>query len=364
MGAVSLTGTATFIALGGILALVLVLPFVVKLVERNLEAFLFAMGLLAALVSGAMSLELVGKALRDPLLITGAVLASGFLFRALKHHLVLGVHRLTRAVPMAVIAFTLVTLLGLASSLITAIIASLLLVEILGDLDLDRKNQVRLAVVACFSIGLGAALTPVGEPLATIATSKLGADFWFLLRLIGPYVIPGILALGLFAAFFVRPTPPPGGQPPDGATSPKPFAALREIAESHPQESPKHVVIRAAKVFLFVMALVFLGEGFKPAIDRFVIGLPSGALYWLNSISAVLDNATLTAAEISAKMSPIQIRDVLLGLLISGGMLIPGNIPNIVTAEKIEIGSREWGRLGVPIGLAVMVVYFLVLLIA
>lgn len=59
-------------------------------------------------------------------------------------------------------------------------------------------------------------------------------------------------------------------------------------------------------------------------------------------VSAVSDNATLAAAEISPLMSPAKIRFVLMGLLISGGILIPGNIPNIICAGKLGIKTREW----------------------
>jgi predicted cation transporter len=45
----------------------------------------------------------------------------------------------------------------------------------------------------------------------------------------------------------------------------------------------------------------------------------------------------------------------LLGLLISGGMLIPGNIPNIIAAHALHIKSTEWARLGVPLGLIIMI---------
>ena len=75
-------------------------------------------------------------------------------------------------------------------------------------------------------------------------------------------------------------------------------------------------------------------------------------------VSAILDNATLTAAEISPAMNMVQIQAVLMGLLIAGGMLIPGNIPNIISAGKLGISSKEWARLGVPLGLVTMAVYF------
>jgi predicted cation transporter len=71
-------------------------------------------------------------------------------------------------------------------------------------------------------------------------------------------------------------------------------------------------------------------------------------------VSAILDNATLTAVEVSAAMSLPQVLSIILGLLISGGMLIPGNIPNIIAAHALRIKSTEWARLGVPAGFVMM----------
>ncbi len=52
-----------------------------------------------------------------------------------------------------------------------------------------------------------------------------------------------------------------------------------------------------------------------------------------------------------------------MGLLIAGGMLIPGNIPNIIAAGKMGITSREWARLGIPLGLIIMALFFCILFI-
>ncbi|WP_155401307.1 DUF1646 family protein, partial [Methanosarcina mazei] len=109
--------------------------------------------------------------------------------------------------------------------------------------------------------------------------------------------------------------------------------------------------------------LVLLGEGFKPLILEYFIQIPSGILYWVNMVSAILDNATLCAAEIGPALSEIQIRSILMGLLIAGGMLIPGNIPNIISAGKLGITSKEWARLGVPLGLVAMAIYFVVIFV-
>ncbi|MFZ2063229.1 MAG: DUF1646 family protein [Candidatus Binatus sp.] len=55
--------------------------------------------------------------------------------------------------------------------------------------------------------------------------------------------------------------------------------------------------------------------------------LPGALLFWLNTISAVVDNATLAAVEIGPALSRNQQHFAMLGLLIGAGMLIPGNIP-------------------------------------
>lgn len=335
-----------------ILLLVLTLPFIFKAVEHQLEIFLFIMGVSAALVSGIMGTELIIKALEEPVMITIAVLVAGILFKVFQSKIQSGIQAMLRVVPFKVFAFLVVVLLGLASSVITAIIASLVLVEIVASSKLDRKSEVTLVILACFGIGMGAALTPLGEPLATIAISKLGVDFWWLMRTLGIYIIPGIIAIGLFAAFFIKAHPGAGLAVAAGAER-------AEVAE----ESYKDVIVRALKIYLFVMALTFLGEGFKPLIDRYVLGLPEAALYWINSISAVLDNATLAAAELSPAMSEAQVKSVLMGLLVAGGMLIPGNIPNIVSAGKLKIGSTEWAKTGVPVGIVIMLIYFIILAI-
>ena len=125
-------------------------------------------------------------------------------------------------------------------------------------------------------------------------------------------------------------------------------------------ESYIDILIRGFKIYLFVMALLYSVQGLNHLSKGFYRPRPY-VLYWINMISAVLDNATLAAAEISPTMDEPTIKAILLGLLISGGMLIPGNIPNIIAAGKLNIKSIEWARFGVPIGLIAMVVYFVVI---
>ncbi len=44
-------------------------------------------------------------------------------------------------------------------------------------------------------------------------------------------------------------------------------------------------------------------------------------------------------------------------------MLIPGNIPNIIAADKLGIRSRTWARVGVPLGLMLLLGYFIMLFV-
>lgn len=342
--------TITNIILFIILALIFILPLVVKPIEENLEIFLFTMGILASVTAKALNAGLMREIFTNVYMyiIVAIVLVGGFLFKILSRSMSNGLDRALKRIPIELFVFCFTVLLGLLSSVITAIVASLCLVEIVNLLPLSRPAKIRVNIAACFSIGLGAVLTPVGEPLATIVIGKLSkdpnlhADFFYMIRNLGVYIIPGIFVFGLLAVYFAN----------------KGKKDTDDEEEAIRQESSKEIVLRALKIFLFLIALELLGEGFKPIIDEYVMQIPAMGLYWINMCSAILDNATLASAEISASMQQSQIVAILMGLLISGGMMIPGNIPNIISASKLKIKSKEWIRLGVPLGLIVMGIYF------
>lgn len=338
-----------FIGLFIILAVVLIAPFSVKKIEEELEIFLFVIGCIAVTITSQWSVFLIKEALIEPIKITLAVFIAGFLFRVLQKSIAHSVNKIADAIGVRLFAFLVIVMLGLVSSVITAIIAALVLVEIITHLTLERKNEILLVILACFSIGFGAALTPIGEPLSTIAIAKLKgvpyhADFLFLFRHLGLFIIPGVVFFGLLGAILM----PGKRQKALGLTGGK-------------EETIRDISMRTIKIYFFVMALIFLGQGFKPIVETYVSKITHQGLYWLNMLSAVLDNATLAAAEIDPSMALLQIKSALLGLLIAGGMLIPGNIPNIICAGKLKIKSSEWARLGVPLGLLVMSGYFILL---
>lgn len=339
-----------FTGLFVILIIVLGAPFLVKKVEEQLEVFLFVMGCLAVTITSQWSGHLIKEALVEPIKITMAVLVAGFVFMKLQKPFSSQVNRLVELLGTKLFVFLVVVALGIFASVITAIISAIILVAIISGLTLSRKNEILFVVISCFSIGLGAALTPIGEPLSTIVVAKLRdapyqADFFFLLKHLWLYVLPGIFALGIVGAIVV---PGQHGQ--------------QSTLTENEAESLHSVWSRTGKVYLFVMALVFLGQGFKPIIDAYIVKIPYQGLYWLNTVSAILDNATLAAAEIGPSMGLLQIKSALIALLLSGGMLIPGNIPNIISAGKLKITSTEWALVGVPLGLVLLGIYFVLML--
>jgi len=334
---------------------ILLLPLLVKKVERNLELFLLVMGLATLTLSHFLGPELlwnvrlVESALREPVKLALATLIFGLLFRSIREPLKKKIVLVEDKLGPRLFAFLFIIFLGLISSVITAIIAALILCEVVSAINLDKKYETRLVIFACFSIGMGAALTPIGEPLSTIAVAKLrgGAldgDFLMLLRVFGTYIFPGLLIISLTGGFL------------RGAQVSRSESLVEDSVESF-----SHIALRAFKVYLFVMALVLLGTGFKPLIDMHLSKMPAPILYWVNITSAILDNATLAAAELGPHMTVAQVKGIIMGIIISGGMLIPGNIPNIIAANKLKISSRDWALAGVPFGLLLMGFYFVIL---
>lgn len=336
---------------------VLILPFKIKLIEHNLELFFLVMGAVSVTISGLWSDELVIEAIKAPVIIGSmpigifqVVLIVGLLIFFFNKQFEKGVAFFVNKLNRRVFIFLIIFLMGLLSSVISVILAAVLLAEMAACLPLQRNDRIKLVVLTCYSMGLGAVLTPLGEPLSTILVQKLAgapyyAGFTWPFSHFAVYVIPGVLAISILGTIWI------------GKKKNTADAMCEEKTEGI-----KAVIIRAMKVFVFVAALVLLGEGLKPVIIWFFTQVHAAILFWVNIVSAVLDNATLTAIEIETDMTLTQITAIIMGLLIAGGMLIPGNIPNIVAAAKLKISMREWAIIGIPIGLALMVIYFLVLL--
>lgn len=348
------TVTSVDIGLFLIFLMVLLAPFKVKLAEKNLEAFLFLMGALAVTITNKWAMDLVILAGTEPIIkgIVPAVLVAGFIFFYGQKPFKSFMDGIVKSTNLGVILLVSTFALGLICSVITAIISALFLCEIANTLPLERKDKINYVVIACFAIGLGAVLTPLGEPLSTIAITKLQgapyyAGFWYLMDQLGILIVLGVLGCSLFSMFYVG----------------KKATKGEVMAMGEESGGIREVIMRTIKVYVFVAALFLLGAGMEVIIFKYFTKIPDYILFWVNMISAILDNATLTAAEISPAMSQRQINAALYGLLISGGMLIPGNIPNIISAGKLGITSSEWAKLGVPLGLVINAIYFVIVFV-
>ena len=263
-----------------ILILLLFGPLAVHFIEENIEAYIFVIGVVATLIGAGFDRDLVLKAAEEPILITLAVVIAGILFGFTREWLDGLFARLRSRVSRPVLAAISVFVLAILSGVITAIIAALVLVEMVGLLRLDNERLNRVTVAACFAIGLGAALTRVGEPLSALAASALNLPFTGLFYLLGPWILPGVAAASLLAGIFAR-----GGY-------------QEPVARLSVRETPLTPVIQAVKVYVFVAGLVLVSHAYAATAERIVDALSNDALFWINSVSAALDNATLVALEV------------------------------------------------------------------
>jgi predicted cation transporter len=329
-------------ALVAILTAVLIGPLLFKSIEHNVEVFFLTIGVATAIVTGHFDAALFRAAVREPASLVLAVLVFGGVFRYTRPLLIRAFASITVAMKPRWICFALILLLGALAGFITAVMAALVLVEAISFLRLDRRSEISVVVAACFAIGFGAGLTPLGMPATTLVLSALHAGFWYLARLLGPFILVGIVLAAALALLM-----------PEHESEP-----LHPASEV---ESWSLIIMRAAKIYAFVAGLVALSRGLRPIAESYLAQMPGAALFWFNSLSAIVDNATLAAIEIGPSISHAQQRSLMLALLISGGMLIPGNIPNIIAANRLEISSREWARVGLLIGLPTMLAAFIVL---
>ncbi len=322
-----------------ILVLLLLGPLVSRRVGYYIELYFLILGVFSAGLAGVVRWEVGVKALTQPIVITAAVVAAGFGFRAARTRLDLGFARLRAVVPRPWLAALAVLFISLLSSVITAVVAALILVETTSLLHLEPDRRVKVTVAGCFAIGLGASLTPAGEPLSTLAAHALALGFFGLFGVLAVYVLPGVVGCSLLAGFFARGDYQPGA------------------AILHVDQKPSTIVIEGAKMFGFVAGLVLIGESFKPIATRYVSRLTDDGLFWANIVSAAFDNAALVALELH-QMQIERARKAIIALLVSGGILIPGNIPNIVSASLLRIGPLSWAKVGLPLGLALLGIYF------
>jgi len=326
-----------------IIVVVLLGPVFVEAIERNVELFFLLTGVLTACIMGQFDVALVRAALSEPLSFTVAVLVFGAAFRLLRNYFDQLLRWVIQLLDARILCFSLAITLGFLAAFITPVVAALVFVEAISLLRCDRWSEIAATVFGCFAIGFGAGLTPLGMPGIAVVLRSLHADFWYLTHLLGPFVVVGV-ALAAVPILFLR------------------FGASEPVDTTDGKDSWRIVLlIRPGRVYVFIAGLVALSDGLRPVVNAYIHRLPEGLLFWINTLSAVVNNSTLAVVEISPSLSVNQQRAAFLGLLISGGALITGNIPNIVAASRLGITSREWARIGLATAVLLLILCFAVL---
>ncbi len=342
----------TQILLGLVVINLLVWPLVSKWVENHLEIFLLLVGVAAVTISGGWSKEFIYQTLNAPVNVAFIVLVVSIIFNYYSRYIFRVLFVLFRYFEPKYSFAILVFLLGMTSSVFSVTVAALILAEVLQVVNLEREQTVRVTVYACYAIGLGAVLLPLAEPLGLVIYNELAAgphqaDFFFMLRHFFWWIMPAVLLLSVAAGYTLR------------NVNTQVQLHIRED-----KEDSRSMLRRTWHVYLFVAALHLISTGLRPFAQSTIAHLSGKILFWANSVSVIIDNATLAAIEVTPEVTISNLMYMVIGLAAFGSMLVQGNLPNIVAAEKLGIKSREWARVAVPAGLVLMGGYFVALWIA
>ena len=337
------------ILLGLVVLNLLVWPLKSKWVENHLELFLLMVGAAAVTISGMWSKEFIYDALNSPVNVAFIVLVVSIIFNYYSRYIFRVLFVLFRFFEPKYSFAILVFLLGITSSVFSVTVAALVLAEVLQVVNLEREQTVKVTVYACYAIGLGAVLLPLAEPLGLVIYKELAAgphqaDFFFVLKHFFWWIMPAISLMALAAGYTVRNA-----------------NAQVELHIREDKEDTRSMLRRTWHIYLFVAALTLISTGLRPFADATIARLSGKILFWANSVSVIIDNATLAAIEITPDVTIPNLMYMVIGLAAFGSMLIQGNLPNIVAAEKLGIKSREWARVAVPTGLVLMIGYFIAL---
>ena len=336
----------------GIIALhLLIMPLVSRWAESHLELFLLAIGAAAVTVSGGWNGALVHKTLATPVYVSFIVVVVSVIFNNYSRYIFRILFAFFRTLEPRYSFALLVLILGLISSLVSVTVAALILAEVLQVVNLEHNTTVKITVFACYAIGLGAVLTPLAEPMGLVINNALSgpphhADFFFLLRHFFGWISPAICGLAVAAGYCARHA---------GTTM---QMHIREDKENYSSS-----LRRTLHIYMFVAALTLISTGLRPLAQSTITHLGGKVLFLANAVSVIIDNATLAAIEIVPTISSTDLVYMVIGLAAFGSMLLQGNLPNIVAAEKLGIKSREWASVAVPTGFVLMSVYFVLLFI-
>ena len=336
----------------GIIAInLLVWPFRSRWVESHLELFLLGVGAAAVTVSGGWNVDFLYRTLKDPVVVAFVVLVVSVIFNNYSRYIFRVLFMFFKRLDPRYSFALLVLVLGMTSSVISVTVSALVLAEVLKVVNLEHRTAVCITVFACYAIGLGAVLTPMVEPMGLVIYHVLNgspyhADFFFLLRHFFGWIFPGVLVLAAAAGYSARHA-----------------GAGLQMFIREDKETYSSVLHRTGRIYIFVAALQLISTGLRPLAQSTLPYLNGKVLFFANSVSVIIDNATLAAIEIFPTISSHDLTYMVLGLVAFGSMLVQGNLPNIVAAEKLGIKSREWASVAIPTGLMLIIGYFVALCI-
>ena len=335
--------------LGLVAVCLLVMPLAVRWVESHLELFLLAIGAVAVTISGGWSGQLVRHTLSAPVYVSFIVVVVSVIFNNYSRYIFRVLFAFFRALEPRYSFALLIFLLGMTSSLVSVTVSALVLAEVLKVVNLEHDTMVKITVFACYAIGLGAVLTPLAEPMGLVISQALAgpphhADFFFLLRHFWGWITPAVCLLAVAAGYTARHA---------GTTL---QMHIREDKETY-----SSILHRTGHIYMFVAALTLISAGLRPLAQSTITHLGGKVLFLANAVSVIIDNATLAAIEIVPSISMNDLTCMIIGLAAFGSMLVQGNLPNIVAAEKLGIKGRQWAAVAVPTGLLLMAGYFVAL---
>lgn len=320
-------------------------PFLSRRVEERYPFFLLGVGALAASLSWAFSEALLAEAILRPLQLCLALLAGALLFSLVHATVAAAAKACSRTLGPRAATTASVLAAGAMAPFLTGVVAALFLIELLRGLPMNQERRKEAAVLGVSAVGLTAGLSAVGSPAAAVVLAKLAkapysTGNWLLFDLAGPWIISGAFALAVAA----------GALAGDGSGA------------EDPPEDPLAlwtVLVMAGRLFAALCGLILLGAGVLPALEGSLRGVPPWALYWMNIVSAFLDNGVLAAVEFDPGMLQDQLRFAYCGLLAADPLLVIAGAPNLVAADRLGISPRQWASVGIPVGLALYVCCFL-----
>ena len=271
-----------------------------------------------------------GRAAEVPLGITLTVIVADVVFGRMRGLMDRALGRIQARVARPWLCGGAVLVIALLSAMLTAIVAALMLAELVELMRLEPRARSRVAVAGCFAIGLGSSLTPLGGRFRRLPQAVWGWASAGCSRCSRRSCCRGCWPCHRRRVFYNQ-------RRRSGASASAAALTLVLI-----RESVVRAVIRGLKIYGFIAGLVLVGDAFAPLAARYVPMFGHSALFWANTISAAMDNATLAALEVHT-MDPARAREAIIALLVAGGMLIPGNIPNIVAAAR---AADRRGRVG------------------